>query len=276
MSNLFRKSALERLASPEQLDKTIVITSPLSWLSIIGVAIIIVSFIAWSFVGTLPTTVSSHGVIVGSENVIDIHSKYSGEIVQYYIKEGNNVKIGDKIADIKVSENIIETLLSTQNGTVSQMLYKENDYINKYDNIIRLSPQEENVVLCYIPVETGKSIKEGQEVIISPMAVDEQRYGHMEAVVLSVDDYITSSEDIKKHLGNNEELSNIFLSDTVLTSVVCTIKKDNNTASGYYWSSFNGGDIKITDGTICNVKIITDESAPISKLFPSYKKNTED
>jgi len=31
MSNIFRKAALERLASPEQLDKMIKITSPMVW-----------------------------------------------------------------------------------------------------------------------------------------------------------------------------------------------------------------------------------------------------
>lgn len=275
MSSLFRKSALEKLSSPEQLDKTIVITSPLSWLSIIGIAIIIVSFIIWSFTGTLPTTISSAGVIVSGENVIDIHSRCSGSIVQYYINEGENIRVGDKIADVIVSENNIDTLHSTQNGIVSKIIYSENEYINKYDKILELSSQEKKVLLCYIPVDMGKSIAAGQKVIVSPVSLDEQKYGHMEAVVLSVDDFVTTAEDIEEHLGNND-LGSVLMPDTSAVSVVCKIISDDNTKSGYYWSSETGKSININDGTICNVKIITDESAPISKLFPNYGQKMED
>ncbi len=36
MANLYRKSFLEKLEMPEQLDKAITITSPLSWLARCG------------------------------------------------------------------------------------------------------------------------------------------------------------------------------------------------------------------------------------------------
>ena len=40
MAEIFRKSALEKLSSPEQLDKMIVITSPSFWLSMVGAGIV--------------------------------------------------------------------------------------------------------------------------------------------------------------------------------------------------------------------------------------------
>ena len=42
MSNIFRKSVIERLSSPEQLDKMIRITSPLTWLFIVACALILI------------------------------------------------------------------------------------------------------------------------------------------------------------------------------------------------------------------------------------------
>lgn len=36
MSNLYRKSALDKLSSPEQVDKMIQITSPMFWIAALG------------------------------------------------------------------------------------------------------------------------------------------------------------------------------------------------------------------------------------------------
>lgn len=63
MAQLFRKSSIERLSSPEQLDKAIVVTSPMSWTVLIGIAIIIICFTVWAFCGTMPTTLKAKGVI---------------------------------------------------------------------------------------------------------------------------------------------------------------------------------------------------------------------
>ena len=57
MSGLFRKAALERLSSPEQLDKAIVVSSPVSWLALIGVTVIIVAGILWLVYGDLPVSI---------------------------------------------------------------------------------------------------------------------------------------------------------------------------------------------------------------------------
>ena len=54
MAELFRKAALERLSSPEQLDKAITVSKPVSWLALIGITIIIVAFIAWLIFNSFP------------------------------------------------------------------------------------------------------------------------------------------------------------------------------------------------------------------------------
>ena len=48
MAQLYRKAALERISNPDQLDKAIAITSPASWLMLIGITLILVVVIVWS------------------------------------------------------------------------------------------------------------------------------------------------------------------------------------------------------------------------------------
>ena len=64
MADLFRKEALDRLSSPEDLNKSLTITSPLSWLTLAGISLILVVCLVWSFVGRIPETVTLNGKIV--------------------------------------------------------------------------------------------------------------------------------------------------------------------------------------------------------------------
>ncbi|WP_158600005.1 hypothetical protein [Azospirillum cavernae] len=49
--SLFRKSALDRLSSPERLDTVFVAASPGYWIAFLAVALLVGAAIAWSVVG---------------------------------------------------------------------------------------------------------------------------------------------------------------------------------------------------------------------------------
>ena len=42
MAQIYRKTALDKISSPEQLDKSLKITSPLSWLVLLGLTLIVI------------------------------------------------------------------------------------------------------------------------------------------------------------------------------------------------------------------------------------------
>ena len=66
MADLFRKSALERLSSPEQLDKAITVSKPASWLALLGVLIMVVAVVIWSVLGSLPTSMDVSGIVIST------------------------------------------------------------------------------------------------------------------------------------------------------------------------------------------------------------------
>ena len=63
MSQLYRKTALEKISSPEQLDKTLKLTSPISWLTLLGITLILTVALVWSIVGTVSETITAFGII---------------------------------------------------------------------------------------------------------------------------------------------------------------------------------------------------------------------
>ncbi len=65
-SNLFRKVAVERMSSPEQLDQLLKVTTPKSWLALAAVIAFFTVVIVWGYQGELSTKVSGDGVLITS------------------------------------------------------------------------------------------------------------------------------------------------------------------------------------------------------------------
>ncbi|MBF0286042.1 MAG: NHLP bacteriocin system secretion protein [Magnetococcales bacterium] len=101
---IFRKTALERLASPEQLDLTVQVTTPKGWLALIGLIGIIVMACIWSFVGSIPTKVMGKGLLIKSGGVADVVALSTGQVATLYVETGDVVRTGQTVARIDQPE----------------------------------------------------------------------------------------------------------------------------------------------------------------------------
>jgi hypothetical protein len=62
---MFRKAALDRLSSPEELDQLIHVTRPRSWVALAALGVLLAAGFLWSLLAVIPTTVSGQGVLTG-------------------------------------------------------------------------------------------------------------------------------------------------------------------------------------------------------------------
>ena len=69
---LFRKAALERLSSPEQLDLVMEVTHPRAWLALGATGVLIVTLIIWSILGSIPETVEAQGILLRRGGIFDV------------------------------------------------------------------------------------------------------------------------------------------------------------------------------------------------------------
>ena len=63
MGPIYQKKAVERLESPDQLDRMIFVTSPMTWMLIAGFAVILSAFLAWTFLGTIRQSITVNGMV---------------------------------------------------------------------------------------------------------------------------------------------------------------------------------------------------------------------
>jgi multidrug resistance efflux pump len=105
---VFRKVSIERLSSPEQLDRMVTITSTKSWLILIALGCILVSIVIWSFAGSLAVSVTAEGMLVRGGGIVDISSSEAGQVSDIRVKPGDNIKKGDIVARLDQNEIVKE------------------------------------------------------------------------------------------------------------------------------------------------------------------------
>jgi hypothetical protein len=64
---LFRKIALERLSSPEQLDQLLHVTSPRTWIATVAFLLLIGMGVTWACIATIPESITEQCIVVSME-----------------------------------------------------------------------------------------------------------------------------------------------------------------------------------------------------------------
>lgn len=158
MAEIFRKAALERLSSPEQLDKQIRTTSPMAWLAVSGVAVVVAAVTVWGFLGSLPEKTEVNGLLVEDGYFHGVYTEASG-VLEIRTEVGDDVKKGDVIAlinnedvstKIEETEEIIDsiekiTLTSVDDPSIAEvskllelkLSYQQNTQSEQYDTQLK-------------------------------------------------------------------------------------------------------------------------------------------
>ena len=64
MNDIFRKTALDKISSPDQLDQVIVITPPGFFIAMLGAGIMLLTTLIWSIFGRIPVSISANGMVL--------------------------------------------------------------------------------------------------------------------------------------------------------------------------------------------------------------------
>ncbi len=122
----FRAVALERAASPEQLDHLIGITTPVDWLLGFVILLALGTAITWSVIGSIPTRTAAEGILVsGGGRVADAVSGAPGRLASVEVAVGDRVSQGQAIA------RIVQTDIEQRHrGAVEVYSEREREHAN--------------------------------------------------------------------------------------------------------------------------------------------------
>lgn len=102
--NLFRKAALDRLSSPEQLDRLVPISDARGWLALAALLMLLSAAVAWGIFGRIPDQVEGKGILVATGGrIVDAMSPAGGTVIRLHADRNATVTRGQVIAEIEQS-----------------------------------------------------------------------------------------------------------------------------------------------------------------------------
>lgn len=178
--------------------------------------------------------------------------------------------------DSMLNDMRLEEIRANTGGRVSSIEISSGQMIAKGSMILTLFNNDEDgdtdhiSAVCYVKLSDAKKLKPGMQTYVYPSTVDKQEYGHILGTVKSVADHVSTKTEMELQLGN-ESLVGVFEKDGPVVEVICELQRDPGTASGYHWNSQKGDSIELSQGTMVNVTIITEEKKPIDLVIPYIK-----
>ncbi|MBQ4212794.1 MAG: biotin/lipoyl-binding protein [Selenomonas sp.] len=305
-SNIFSRAALDKLRSPDRLDMLLPITTPIGWMSLVAVGLLLISVILWSIFGSFTVRSDGKGMILDSGGVTAVTHVAGGKIAHVYVRKGSTISKGDLIAQLEQPQQSADTnmaqygpqLASSMKDTADRVyqykakLYQQGvsrDVISDYDGIVedvmirkgsvissgtplcsvRLTKKRSDLTgVMYVPVDKGKRIEPGQTIQLVPNGVDVQESGSLIGVVRTVSNYPVPLQSIQEKV-SNPELAKWLLSSGqgAVVEITFVLVKDENNPSGYLWTSFVGEHKPVTAGSFCTGSVIIERRPPIEKVF---------
>ena len=305
-SQIFSQEALDKLRSPEKLDTMLPITTPISWIALIAILVLLFSVVLWSIYGAFTVKAEGMGLIMDSAGVMNITHIANGKIAQLYVRPGMMIKKGDLIAHMEQAEQSADTrmaqygmgLASSDRDAMGRAYqydakrYQQDvaeDIYSDYDGIIdevmvdvgsmisagtpicsvRITQDRQDLTgLLYIPLDKGKRIEPGMTIQLAPNGADISQTGSLIGVVRSVSQYPITINGLQQHLGNPQLAQWILQAqNSSLMEIVFDLVKDPDDKSGYLWTSKVGEHKKVTPGSFCTGSIIIERKPPIEKVF---------
>lgn len=98
---IFRKVALERLSSPEQLDQMVQVTDPRGWLALAGLGALLLAAVGWGIWGSIPTETQGDGILLRQGGISDLVANASGQVQEVLVGVGDVIEKGQPVAKIQ-------------------------------------------------------------------------------------------------------------------------------------------------------------------------------
>lgn len=304
-SSIFSRAALDKLRSPEKLDMLLPITTPIGWIGLIAIGLLLISVAIWSVFGSFTVRADGMGLIMDSGGFVNITHLAGGKVTHIYVREGNKVKKGDIVARMEQADQSADThmakygaqlaesmrdtvgmvhqyrvkqyqheisrdVISDFDGVIDEVLVREGSVIGRGTPLctVRLTQKRSDMIgVLYVPVDKGKRIEPGQTIQLVPNGVDPQESGSLVGVVRTVSDYPISLQSAEKQLGNPQLAEWILRQEGAVMEVTFGLVKDSSSPSGLLWTSFVGEHKPVTPGSFCMGSVIVERRPPIEKVF---------
>ena len=275
---IFRKEAMDRMSSPEQLDELMPITSARGWIALCGLSVLLVMGVVWEFAGVIDTTVDASGVLVRTNAVyavesptmiVVVESSVVGFVNKVHVESGDEVEKGKTLIELSVEGGGKKQILikAEEAGRVLTVSVIAGDSVDKKSPLLMMEAVEKPLqAILYVPAKDGyriiaglERLKEADEtmsVLVHPVTGQRPISG----TVVKVARFPATRTAMQRMLRNQEWGAEVLQRGPVLEIIVRLDPKTDVEVIG-----------NLLSGTPCGATITVSSKRPVSFVLPIFE-----
>lgn len=257
----FRKQALDRVASPEELDRAVRITRPGTWIALAGLLVVVAAVVLWAIFATITTTVSGLGFVLPEGGLIEAAAPRSGIVQRIDIKPGQRVHAGSSLASLEAPDGKAFDVTAATDGRVGEVMRAIGDFVPQGGQVALLVPDRPLVVESFLAVAEAKRARVGDQVWVAPTTAAASEFGYARGRVAKIGGIPIADAGISSLLENPARVRLVDALGPVIHVVIEL--QPAKTPSGVSWTASRGPSEPVTLGTRAYVNVVTGRKAPI-------------
>ncbi|MGH3083074.1 MAG: hypothetical protein ACRDNP_03265 [Gaiellaceae bacterium] len=261
---IFRDQALDRIGSPEELDRLVRVTSPRYWIGLSGLLVVVVTAVLWAFLSTIPTTESGFGFLLPEGGLRPVQAATSGELSSFGIEQNDHVVVGEQLGSLTIASGARVPIRATATGIVTEISGQNGTHVNVGDQLALLQPVGwPNVVYAYLPTVSVSDVEPGARARVRFAGAIGATYGDALGAVQSVARFPTTPQRLRSVLHGAATAAAM---SGPTSEVVIALDQSATTPSGLMWASGQGPPT-VPVGLPATVKLIVAFRHPIEDVF---------
>ena len=123
-AEIFRKVALERLSTPDQLDQALLLTPSASRFALYAAVLAVASMLLASILVSVPIMASGVGIVMQAQGISDVVAANGGRVLKVLVTHGQYIQPGQVLAELAQPD--LENALQTVQADIREVANQRN------------------------------------------------------------------------------------------------------------------------------------------------------
>ena len=157
--SLFREEAMDKMSSPDELDRLMRVTDPKGWLALIALLALVAAAVVWGVFGSVPVQVSGDkGVLLAGDSRSQAVSQTSGLVTDVRVEIGDHVQEGQVLARVRQGGGAETDVVSLFDGRVDEILIEEGMLLERGQQVAVIKRGNEPLqAFVFVPASRASS-----------------------------------------------------------------------------------------------------------------------
>ncbi|MFD9303569.1 HlyD family efflux transporter periplasmic adaptor subunit [Streptomyces sp. NPDC060048] len=235
----FRKQALRKLESPEQLDEIARLASIPTWLTTVALLVVVLSVGAWSAVATVPKTVAAPGVLTHARGAVTLDATRQGQVSAVLVVPNQRVPKEQPLYTLIGQDGSTLTVTAPWTAHVVSVRISEGEMLQPGSEVAVLerldTPADRLQAMVYVPATHAPLLRVGMPVRLSTTAAPVSVFGTLSGTVSAVGSLPETEQSLHAFLGAGRDVTP-FLATGSVVAVTVLLTPDAEAPSGLKWS----------------------------------------